>query len=191
MHRSPILGEADEIEVNTLVETRLNALLDEDVRWSQLVSVVARGKETMSYDGRHLEKQPDLSIYLTNRSPSFPLVVECKLIDAPSRKRIDLYCKDGLMRFVRGEYAWAVREAFMLAYVRDGSTISSCLAPFLAHSKARQPDAYLTQSLPNPIVGSRMQLARSSHGRGFRYVDPGSVPPGEIEIWHLWVSATN
>src|SRR5450756_2530015 len=45
-----------EAEVNALIETRLNTLLDEDELWSQLVRCVARGKGTVSYDGSHLEK---------------------------------------------------------------------------------------------------------------------------------------
>ena len=94
--RRSILLSGGETEVNTLIETRLNALLEEDHLWSLLVRAVVRGKETVSFDGSHLEKQPDLSILLTDRNPSFPLVVECKLIDAPSRKKIDLYCNDGL-----------------------------------------------------------------------------------------------
>jgi hypothetical protein len=187
--RFSILATAEEAEVNTLVETRLNALLEEDERWSQLVSAVARGRETISYDGSHLEKRPDLSIYLTNRSRSFPLIVECKLVDAPSGKKVDLYCNEGLARFVRGEYGWATREAFMVGYVRDGSTISSCLVPFLADSRTKQPDAYLTQSLPNPAAAPNMQLARSSHGREFCYIGRNSELPGEIAIWHLWIAA--
>jgi hypothetical protein len=153
------------------------------------VSAVARGRETISYDGSHLEKRPDLSIYLTNRSRSFPLIVECKLLDARSGKRVDLYCDDGLVRFVRGDYGWATREAFMLGYVRDGSTISSCLIPFLAHSQAAGPDDYRTRSLPVPTAETTMQLARSSHGRKFEYIGRNTVSPGEIEIWHLWIAA--
>lgn len=177
-----------EAEVNALIETRLNTLLDEDELWSQLVRCVARGKGTVSYDGSHLEKQPDLSIYLTNRSPSFPLVVECKLIDAPARKRIALYCNDGLTRFVRGEYAWAGRESFMLAYVRDGSTISSCLVPFLAQGRAKQPDVYRTETLPESTGNAAMELARSSHNRDFRYIGQQQNGPGAISVWHLWNS---
>ena len=168
--RRSILLSGGETEVNTLIVTRLNALLDEDSLWSLLVRSVTRGTETVSYNGVHLEKQPDLSIHLTDRSPSFPLVVECKLIDAPSGKRIRLYCDKGLARFVRGEYAWATREAFMLAYVRDGSTIWSCLEPFLARARTMQPDIYLTDALPESIDESEMHLARSSHNRKFRYV---------------------
>jgi hypothetical protein len=184
-----ILLSGGETEVNTLIETRLNALLEEDGLWSQLVRGVARGRETVSYDGSHLEKRPDLSILLTDRNPSFPLVVECKLIDARSRKKIDLYCNDGLVRFVRGEYGWAAREAFMLAYVRDGSTISSCLEPFLAQSRTKQPDIYLTDALPESVGESDMHLARSSHSRTFRYVGQSQDIPGCIAIWHLWIAA--
>lgn len=177
-----------EPEINALIETRLNALLDEDQLWSQLVRCVARGKETVSHDGSHLEKRPDLTIYLTNRSPSFPLVVECKLIDAYTEKRVGSYCSEGLVRFVRGEYAWAVREAFMFGYVRDGSTIFLCLEPFLAQCRATQPDTYGTETLPESVGHSAMELARSSHSREFRYIGQPQNKPGTIVVWHLWVS---
>ena len=188
--RRSILLSGGETEVNTLIVTRLNALLDEDSLWPLLVRNVTRGTETVSYNGAHLEKQPDLSIHLTDRSPSFPLVMECKLIDAPSGKRIRLYCDMGLTRFVRGEYAWAAREAFMLAYVRDGSTIWSCLEPFLARARAMQRDIYLTDALPEAMGESGMHLARSTHNREFRYVDQAQNSPGAIAIWHLWIATS-
>ena len=157
------LVSGGETEVNTMMETRLNALLEEDELWSRLVRCVTRGTEEISYDGSHLEKRPDLSIHLTRRNPSFPLVVECKLLDAGSGKKTHRYCDDGLGRFVRGEYAWATREAFMLAYVRDGSTILSHLKPFLADSRMKQSDVYLTEALPASVGHSGMDLARSKH----------------------------
>ena len=189
VERRSILLSAGEVEINTLIQARLLTLLEEDQLWAQLVRAVARGTETVSFDGSHLEKQPDLSIYLTNRSPAFPLVVECKLIDAPSNKRVKLYCDAGLVRFVRGEYGWAAREAFMLAYVRDGSTIWSCLEPFLAQARTTQPDRYLTDALPELVGESAMHLARSSHNREFRYAGQSRASPGAIAIWHLWITA--
>ena len=45
--------------------TRLNRLLDEHPLWEQMVRSVTRGSETLSFDGVHLEKRPDLSIHLT------------------------------------------------------------------------------------------------------------------------------
>ena len=109
------LVSGTEAEVNTKMVTRLCALIDENQMWSHLVRAVTRGTETLSFDGSRLEKRPDLSIHLTARNPSFPLVVECKLIDAGARKGQGLYCDEGLSRFLSGEYAWAVRESFMLA----------------------------------------------------------------------------
>jgi hypothetical protein len=170
------------------MEIRLNALIETDDLWALLARNVARGKETISFDGSHLEKRPDLSIYLTDRSPSFPLIVECKLIDVQRRKTLDLYCKDGLLRFVRGDYAWATKEAFMLAYVRDDSTIFGRLTPFLDECRAKQPDVYLTDVLPELISESAMHVARSFHNREFRYVGL-SNGPGAIAIWHLWIAA--
>lgn len=192
-HRS-ILLSAREVELNRLIVSRLSSLLQEDGLWSQLVRSVG-DPGTISYDGSRLEKRPDLSIHLTDRRPSFPLVVECKLIDASpkasSKKTIKLYCDEGLARFLRGEYGWASREAFMLAYVRDGSTIWSCLEPFLVKARTLQPDMYLTEALPEPMGGSGTHLARSSHSREFRYVGPPQNLPGAIAIWHLWIAASS
>ena len=77
----------------------------------------------------------------------------------------------------------------MLAYVRDGSTIWSCLKPFLAQARTMQPDRYLTEALPESVGESEMHLARSSHNREFRYVGQAQASPGAIAIWHLWIAA--
>ena len=36
------------------METKLNSLIDQDRLWGQLVLCVARGKESLSFDGSHL-----------------------------------------------------------------------------------------------------------------------------------------
>ena len=187
-HRSTLLSE-EEAELNSLMESRLNAMLVEEGLWSQLARGVVRGKETLSFDGSHLEKRPDLSILLTNGSASFPLIVECKLIDGSANKRINLYCDDGLLRFLNGEYGWAGREAFMLAYVRDGSTVSSCLHPFLARCQSKELDSYLTITLPQLMPEAIPDLAVSNHGRKFRYLRQEHGDPGPIAIWHIWMVA--
>lgn len=177
-----ILRSGDEPEITSLLEIRLNALIEEDVCWETLVHTVTRGKECPSYDGSHLEKRPDLSIHLTCRRSDFPLIVECKLIDHPRRKTIDLYCRKGIKRFVDGEYAWMCVEAFMLAYVRDGSTVAATLTPHLA---AATDCATLD---PPRTLSARSDRCRSSHGRPFTYLG-GAGAPGPIALWHLWLSA--
>lgn len=182
--------ELDEAEINAMMATRLNRILDEDARWETLVASVVRGREMTSFDGSSLEKRPDLSIQLTGRNPDFPLVVECKLIDTGSDKRVRLYCRDGLSRFLSGEYAWPSREAMMVAYVRDGSTIPSSLTPFLSKSRRDTPDPFTTEQLPEPLQDCPQDLARSRHGRRFLYLHR-SPPnePGSIAIWHLWLGS--
>lgn len=183
-----LLLSAQEAELNALMVTRLNSLLDEDVGWSVLVRSVTRGSETSSFDGSHLEKRPDISLHLTARNPSFALIVECKLVDHPRGRRTDMYCNDGLARFIRGEYAWASREAFMLAYVRDGSRIDTSLTPHLSECRKQNPDPFETSVLPEMVVSVQLHLARSRHRRSFRYVGRSSSnKPGPICIWHLWI----
>lgn len=183
------LRAGGETEVNDLMASRLNNLLDTDPIWRGLASSVTRGSESLSHDGSHLEKRPDLSIHLTRRNPNFPLTVECKLIDHPKGKTVDLYCRQGLARFVNGEYAWTAREAFMLAYVRHSATIGNSLAPHLAATMAAgAADPLQTLDPPRSDAPPPWERARSRHERPFRY-QGSNATPGPIIIWHLWLSA--
>lgn len=189
--QSPVtVASGSEAEVTALMESRLNTLIEEDPFWGQLVLCVARGKESLSFDGSHLEKRPDLSIYLSNRTRVFPLVVEAKILDSATARTEILYCDHGLRRFVDGEYAWGSREAFMIAYVRDSSSIESTLRPFLASVMARVPPGYLVEELPTIAGSGSSDLAYSRHGRAFVYSNqiPLAHPPGAITVWHLWLS---
>nr|VFJ75544.1 MAG: hypothetical protein BECKFW1821C_GA0114237_10802 [Candidatus Kentron sp. FW] len=185
------LLEQDEDYINALMATRLKKLCDEgtDIMWDTLVSSVARGEDSISYDGSCLKRQPDLPLVLTKPHLSaFPLIIECKLIDTKTKKSVGLYCKKGLTRFINGEYAWYDRQAIMLAYVRDAATIATRLTPHLGKHKNKQPDPFACEKLPEAIETTDMDLARSEHRRNFRHVEPGHNAPGPIEIWHLWVS---
>lgn len=175
-----ILRNGDEPEITLLLQTRLNALLEEDACWETLVRGVSREGSQISYNGSHIEKSPDLSIHLTGRRFDFPLVAECKLIDHPRRKTVGLYCRKGIQRFVGGEYAWMCAEAFMFAYVRDGSTIAATLIPRLAADAACAVPG-LPEALP---YGG--DFARTHHERGFTYPETNG-PPGPIALWHLWL----
>lgn len=188
--RQPVaMASGDEPEVTALMEARLNSLIDENILWGQLVLCVARGKESISFDGSHLEKRPDLLIYLSDRSRRFPLVVEAKILDVGNGKTVASYCNKGVLRFVVGDYAWGNREAFMLGYVRDGSSIDTTLKPRLAKAMASNPPGYLVRELPVHAGPFGLDLAYTRHGREFLY--PSQAPPNSprpISIWHLWLS---
>ena len=178
----------DEAEITALLETRLNAMIDADPMWRQLVASVARGKESLSFDGSHLEKRPDLSIQLTARTRRFPLIAEAKLIDA--KKNESLYCSQGVLRFLDGEYGWGGREALMIAYVRDGSTVNSRLAPYLAQTT--QITKYSIETSLASLGSTLCDAARSTHGRSFLYAHMSSPKnaPGAIALWDLWMDAS-
>lgn len=184
------VASGSEAEVTALLESRLNTMIEQDPFWQQLVLCVARGKESLSFDGSHLEKRPDLSIYLSNRNRGFPLILEAKILDASTSKTEALYCDNGLRRFVEGEYAWGNREAFMIAYVRDGSSIGAKLTPLLSDAMTKTPPNYLVEDLPAAVGSGSADLARSRHGRNFVYSGPPSPAqqPGPISVWHLWLS---
>lgn len=183
-----ILTHGSEAEISTLLESRLIAMRDEDSCWESLISGVSRGRESVSFDGRHLEKRPDLSFHLTGRNFSFPMVAECKLIDHSNGKTVRLYCEDGLARFLRGEYAWGTREAFMFAYVRDQSGISTHLNSHLASFQGDTPDPFATELLPCQVLTNNTDVAQSRHGRLFPYLQTAGSSPGPIVLWHVWLS---
>lgn len=175
-----------EAEVNAQLCIQLNKRIPQDPCLNLIVYDVSRGEETHNFDGAKLEKRPDLQLKLTRADRrNFPLVAECKLLDPD--KDIHLYCSDGLVRFLKGDYAWMAREAFMIAYVRDGSTLESVLTPHLKKYQLETPDRFATQSLPRPVDGVGLELRRSSHARGFRYPYHTPDDPGPIEVWHLWL----
>ena len=165
-------------------------MIEQDPLWGHLVLCVVRGKESLSFDGSHLEMRPDLSIYLSNRNRGFPLVTEAKILDSGTAKTEALYCDNGLRQFVEGEYAGGNREAFMIAYVRDGSSIGTKLTPYLSDAMAQMPPGYLVEGLPVAINSRGADLAQSRHGRNFVYSGPSQPPqqPGPISVWHLWLS---
>ena len=190
--RPATVATGTEPEVTALMHARLNSMFHEDPLWGQLVLSVGRGTESISFDGSHLEKRPDLSIVLSAADQRFPLVVEAKILDATASKTTRRYCENGIRRFVEGEYAWGNREAFMIGYVRDGSSIDRTLKAFL--SKAMEvhpdhPDRYLVESLPVPVGSDNSDLAYTRHRRDFVYGSqrpPNS--PGPISVWHLWLT---
>ena len=188
VYAATTVATGNEPEVTALLEARLNSLISEDSLWGLLVFAVARGKESISFDGSSLEKRPDLSIVLSGSEPRFPLVAEAKILDSAASKTAALYCKDGIRRFVDGEYAWGNREAFMIGYVRDGSSIDGTLKAFLSKAAAVHPDWYLVKTLPVRVGSNSSDLAYTRHGRNFVYGgQPPPNSPGEISVWHLWL----
>jgi hypothetical protein len=164
--------------------------------------VVVRQAQCCNFNGKGINKIPDLFFKLRDDdsqradvlSEHDGLFVEAKPMDSrhPAGSK---YCDDGLIRFVSGDYAWAMQEAMMLAYARDGRTISKHLIPAMA--QADRMTSLATIDLPQacPVAAASAcadaeAVYISHHKRNFQWPDrKGSATV--ITVYHLWHRASN
>lgn len=158
---------------------------------------VTRQGQWANYDGTRLTKTPDLFFKLRD-DESEPrrvlsefegLFIEAKPVDS-THAAGSKYCDDGLIRFVRGDYAWAMQEAMMLAYARDGRTIADHLIP--AMTIATRMTSLATIQLPTDCVvpgaaacAEAEAIHISEHRRDFQWLDEKG-PATNITVYHLW-----
>jgi len=152
---------------------------------------VLRAPEVPNHDGSHPAKKPDLVAFLMKRDhlavrPSQDaLFAECKPVDEAHPIGMH-YCDRGIQRFIIGDYAWAMQEGMMIAYVRGGRTISIDLAPVLA--SPRRQASLGTPSAPAVVpssVGGANPLQATTHQRAFEW-QGGHGTACQIQIFHSW-----
>jgi hypothetical protein len=187
------------------VTAALRATIENDLRQSGEVSgfnkrkfeTVIRSGQVANYDGTRLTKAPDLFFKLRD-DESEPrrvvseydgLFIEAKPVDS-THPVGSKYCDLGLIRFVRGDYAWAMQEAMMLAYARDGRTIAGHLIP--AITKAARKISLATIQIPEGCLATAAAacpeaeaLHVSQHRRDFSWLH-GKGPATNISVYHLW-----
>lgn len=158
---------------------------------------VVRHGQVTNYNGEKLGKTPDLSFKLRHvedeprpvLSSHDALFIECKPVDA-EHPAGSAYCDDGLIRFVNGDYAWAMQQGVMLAYARDGRTIAGNLIP--AMGEANRKTTLATVKPPKPSLAATAAACAqaeavhiSQHRRGFPWPH-GKGTASDITIYHLW-----
>lgn len=195
------LGVASEDQVTaalrSIIENNLRQTGEVPGFSKRTYETVIRQGQWVNYDGTRPTKTPDLFFRLRNDeceprpvlSEFDGLFIEAKPIDAthPSGGK---YCDDGLIRFVRGDYAWAMQEAMMLGYARDGRTISGHLIPAMNDPARAASLAILqipqlcleTAAAPCPAAEA---VHMSRHRRDFQWRD-GKGPATDIIVYHLW-----
>jgi len=160
----------------------------------QTFARVDRQHRCISFDGTHLEKEPDMRFTLRDDTRRDTLdtedgiLVECKPVDRTHGPGTH-YCKKGILRFVAGEYAWALREALMIGYIRGNRSIAETLLP--AMRRKFQKSTLSTIDEPSPVVdeeGSCEVLHSSRHRRDFEWQDDKG-PATAITIFHSWHQA--
>ncbi len=195
------LAEASEDQVTAA----LRSTIENNLRQSGEVAgfdkrtfdTVIRQGQWANYDGSRLTKTPDLFFKLRDDGfESRPvlsefdgLFIEAKPVD-DAHAAGGKYCDDGLIRFVRGDYAWAMQEAMMLAYARHGRTIIGHLIPAMSEP-ARMTSlntVQLPQACSSPAAAKCCEAEAvhlSQQRRNFEWRD-GKGPATDITVYHLW-----
>ena len=195
------LAAAGEDEITAALRT----VIENDLRESGRVAgfskrtyePLVRQGQWANYNGAVLSYAPDLCFKLRHDEseprlvlPEFDaLFIECKPVDA-THPVGGKYCDDGLIRFVRGDYAWAMQEGMMLAYARDGRTIADYLVPAMRESS--RVISLATDQFPEPCntpaaaacCGAEA-VHTTRHHRGFPWRD-GKGLATDITVYHLW-----
>lgn len=174
-----------------LILGELHAAGDDSVSGLSQFETSAREANLRSFDGKHLDRQPDLTfrplrgfIQTRNTVPT-AIFVECKPVDS-THPIAGTYCRTGLVRFVNGDYAWAVDRAMMLAYVRNICHLPQGLSSCLANQSLAQELNLLGNLQPALPTINGETVCMSQHDR--RFCLPGSnLSVGSITVHHLWL----
>ena len=158
---------------------------------------VGRQGKWANYNGTSMMKESDLVFKLRDdESEPRPvlsefegLFIEAKPVDS-THPVGSKYCDDGLIRFVRGDYAWAMQDAMMLAYARDDRTIAGHLIPEMTKpgrmtslATVQLPGACLISAAAECTEAEAVHISR--HRRNFPW--PHSKGPAtDITVYHLW-----
>lgn len=157
----------------------------------QVFTVGTRGAELQNFDGSRRDMKPDLLIGFverpTVRVPTQDwLFIECKPI-GPKHEVMRHYCRRGITRFVKGEYAWTMTQALMVGYAGDGFELEVQLKDALKQGTGE----FRVLSGPRECRRTERSLFNrvvhvSQHGRAFEYVE-SSQPAPPITLRHLWL----
>ena len=156
---------------------------------------VTRGSEVENYNGEKISKKPDLVFHLQRENTLWDrrqdaLFAECKPVDKAHSLAAN-YCavgtdRVGVERFVIGDYAWAMHEAMMIGYVRDGFCLTRDLAKSLADQRCHK--LLGSPSIPIPVKSGcdgTGELHQTRHLRRFTWKETGQ-PATPIMIYHSW-----
>jgi len=158
-----------------------------------IFSTINREPKIRNFDRTHPDKMPDLLIeFIDCPADGIPsqhgLFIECKPVDAAHGVGSE-YCDKGLIRFIRGDYAWAMQNAIMLGYAATTHSIADKFPKALNSKKRKHPLNVLAQPSGCPLSkdeATAQQVVTTSHQRKFKYVET-SKSAGPISIRHLWL----
>jgi len=172
------------LELVDIIENRLRKSGEVDGFDYARFGKVEREPKISNFDKKHPDKMPD--IFFDLKREQYPILsnqdglfVECKPID---RKHpiLSYYCNLGLVRFVNGDYAWAMQDALMVGYVKGHFSFEK-LASVLGDGKS----AILKTNSHFEV--DEYSIYRSSHTREFEWPESRGQAC-RISVAHLWLS---
>ena len=159
----------------------------------EVFASIHREPKIRNFNRLHPDKMPDIFLDFIDRpagvmNSQHGLFIECKPIDR-QHPTGSAYCDEGLVRFVRGDYAWAMQSAMMIGYAREGYSLVPKLSEALASNRNELiPTSFGPESCPRTrATAIAEQVAVSKHQRKFNYIEDNS-PAGIIVIRHLWLN---
>jgi len=156
---------------------------------TELFDVTREGKFE-SYDGKHLDKMPDLHIKIRREKPvtilsADGLFVECKPIGV-EHPAGGAYCDNGIIRFVNGDYAWAMPQGLMVGYAAAGYKMPEKLESALkTRRKALGVKGRIRALRGCDAHGYSQKRFSTIHRRTFVYPSTGKKAT-EITLRHAW-----
>jgi hypothetical protein len=187
----------NEETISEKLEYELQKLMDSEklpiFNRSKFQSVV-RGGKYCSYNGVSIEKAPDLTLKLIDLNPGISdsrhdaLFIECKIINRG--KTPLLYIENGIYRFVEGEYAWAMPQAMMLAFVKNKKKLPTDLLESFKRnmSKKKVHKCQPKHNKMTEVIPKAPKTFLSKHVRKWVHAEYGV--PGNIDILHLWLDCS-
>lgn len=197
------IATVHENDITERLEDQLCLLLNEDVVPgfdSSVFEQPTRDSATVNFNGEKISKEPDLtfkrashlSCAIDTRQDAW--FCECKILDGGSSHGVPNYIKDGLMRFVIGDYAWAMPSAQMIGYVRHAVGKGYVPTKQLQGQFAKvDPESGKTYTVLTGLLAEKEQESHTdgvlpvhatTHVRDFLLRDQSA--PGPITLRHLW-----
>lgn len=115
----------------------------------------------------------------------YGLFVEAKpVIDGA----VSNYMRNGLIKFRIGDYAWAMTQGMMVAYVRSPKReLLEALSVYFERHGNTENFGLRAKPRPWPKDQHLPHACTTTHERTWQYPPPNPHSPGDIEIIHLWL----
>lgn len=145
--------------------------------------MVSREPKKTNVNKKHPDKMPDIFFDLKRDQYSIlseqdGLFVECKPVN--SRHTVwSCYCEKGLIRFVNGDYAWAMQDALMVGYATVDYSFKK-LTSVLDDAKS------VDLRTDSHFEASKYSIYCSSHARDFEWPE-GRGQACQISVSHIWL----